>query len=252
MIDRVAATRRPEGKADGWQKWRKLLFVHWPVPVEALRRVVPQELELDLWEGTALVGVVPFAMHEVRPAWLPRAASFDFLETNVRTYVLCNGEPGVYFLSLEAESLLACAAARATFGLPYYYASMTMREEGAVVDYRTRRKLGPRAESSFRYRVGDALGPSPLGTLEHFLVERYDLFVVRGKKVLRGRVHHVPYPVHRAELSDVHDELIGAAGVPQPAGAPFHVCWSPGVDVEVFALKPPTSSNSGAGKATPR
>ncbi len=237
-IDRLAATRRPEGPAHGWQKWRKLLFLHWAVPVEALRRVVPAPLELDLWEGTALVGVVPFAMHEVRPAWLPRAASFDFLETNVRSYVLCDGQPGVFFLSLEAESLLACATARATFGLPYYYAAMSLRDEGGVTHYRTRRKLGPRAESAFRYRVGEALGPSRLGTLEHFVVERYDLFVVKDARVRRGRVHHVPYPVHRAELIDAHDELIGAAGLPQPNGAPACVHWSPGVDVEVFALKP--------------
>ena len=235
MIDRVAPSRRPDEQAAGEQRWRELLFAHWAVPVDALRACVPKELELDLFEGEAFVGVVPFAMFGVRPKYLPRFASFDFLETNVRTYVVHGGEPGVFFFSLEAESWLAVAAARATFGLPYFPAKMSMRKDGGVVDYRTHRRMGPKADSRFRYRVGDELGPSKVGTLEHFLVERYYLFVERGGAMMRAQVHHRPYPVHRAEMIEVHDELVGAAGIPQPQGAPRYVHWSPGVDVEVFA-----------------
>ena len=237
MIDRITPTLRPLGPAGGFQKWRDLLFVHWAIDVAAVRALVPRSLELDLWEGVAYVGVVPFSMREVRPSWLPKAASFDFLETNVRTYVTHRGEPGVFFFSLEAASMLACAAARATFGLPYFYASMSTRQDDGVVSYHTRRRLGPKAESTFRYRVGEAIGASEPGTLEHFLIERYYLFVERGGAVLRGQVHHTPYPVHRAELVSVSDQLIAASRLPAPTGAPTFVHWSPGVDVEVFDLQ---------------
>jgi len=121
-IDRLAPARRPQRPVWGWQSWRQLLFMHWPVELQALRDAVPSSFELDLHEGVAYVGVVPFAMQGVRPRFVPQAAALDFLETNVRTYVLRDGEPGVYFFSLEAASRLAVGAARAAFALPYHHA----------------------------------------------------------------------------------------------------------------------------------
>ena len=125
-MDRVTPTRRPEGENAGTQRWRDLLFMHWPVPVELVRPLVPKRLSLDLFEGQLYVGLVPFAMHEVAPSWLPGALAFDFLECNLRTYVHLDGEePGVWFFSLEAASWLAVQAARAGWGLPYHHAAMT-------------------------------------------------------------------------------------------------------------------------------
>lgn len=211
--------------------------MHWPVPVDSMRKAVPPGLDLDLHEGVAYVGVVAFAMKGVRPKFLPEVAAMDFLETNVRTYVVRNGEPGVYFFSLEAASRLAVFAARSAFALPYHHATMWMREDRGVVHYVTRRAdRGVRHE--VRYRVGEFLGPSTPGTLEHFLIERYLLFTGRGTTVHRGQVHHQPYPAHRAEVIDVHDELVAAAGLPGVAGPPTYVHYSPGVDVEVFGLDP--------------
>jgi uncharacterized protein YqjF (DUF2071 family) len=235
-IDRIAPTRRPEGKAAGYQSWRALAFLHWAVPQEAVRPLVPPQLALDLFEGTAYVGVVPFLMRDVRPRWWPRALAFNFLETNLRTYVVCNNRPGVYFFSLEAESRLAVWRARATFGLPYYHARMRMTQAGSEVDYFTRRG-GSGPSHKVRYQIGEALGPSQPGTPEHFLLERYLLFVTRGEQVLVGQVHHQPYPAHRARVVEVHDELIAAAGLPAVRTPPAFAHYSPGVDVEIFALK---------------
>src|SRR4051812_11011254 len=82
LIDRLSPTLRPAGRVAGFQRWRSLLFLHWPVPVEVLRPLVPAELALDLHDGVAFVGVVPFAMQGVRPRWWPEAFAFNFLETN--------------------------------------------------------------------------------------------------------------------------------------------------------------------------
>jgi uncharacterized protein YqjF (DUF2071 family) len=235
-LDRVAPTRRPPGRAAGHQQWRKLLFLHWAVPVDAVRACVPRTVALDLWEGQALVGVVPFEMRRIRPSWLPGPLGLDFLETNVRTYVHVGGEPGVHFFSLEASSRLAVAVARATFGLPYHHAQMTLRDDpGGEVTYRSRRRgtAGPRLE--VRCRPGAPLPPSAPGTLQHFLIERYLLFVERSGLLHRAQVHHAPYPVHQVDVRSVEDELVAAAGLPTVNGPPLHAHWSPGVDVEVFA-----------------
>ena len=236
MIDRLEPTRRPQEPVWGYQNWRQLLFLHWQVPLEALRPLVPEALSLDVYEGAAYVGVVPFVMRDIRPRWLPAAAAFNFLETNVRTYVHLNGRPGVYFFSLDASSRLAVWAARYGWGLPYHHARMTIEEAAGEMRYDSVRSTGPRHTAA--YRVGESLGPSDPESLEFFLLERYLLFVSRRERVYVGQVHHTPYPAQQVELLEVHDELIRAAGLEQPAVHPCFAHYASGVDVEIFALKP--------------
>ncbi len=235
MIDRIAPSRRPPGRIAGYQRWRSLLFMHWPVPVDVLRQLVPAKFELDLCENEAYVGVVPFEMEGVRPWWWPKSCAMSFLELNLRTYVTCQGRPGIYFFSLEANSRLAVWGARTGWGLPYYYARASVKRTDDVVEYATRRPgYGP--GHSTRYRVGGELGPSEPGTLQHFFLERYLLFVERRGKVYSGQVHHVSYPAFDATVLEVQDELIAAAGFPAVSTPPAFAHYSPGVDVEVFPL----------------
>ena len=231
-MDRIAPTRRPSARPSGSQTWEKLLFVHYTFPVSLVRPLVPKELELDPWEdGLMWVGIVPFEMKDIRPNFVP--FGIDFLETNLRTYVSRKGEPGVFFFSLEASSLLAVEAARFGWGLPYFHADMSLHEHEGVVRYETARR-NTNVRSSFEYRVGKELGASKPGTLEHFLLKRYLLFTVRDGVVSKGHVHHVPYPAFEAELLSVDDGLVRAAGLPAPEGRPASVHYSPGVEVEVF------------------
>ncbi|HYO45880.1 MAG TPA: DUF2071 domain-containing protein, partial [Gemmatimonadota bacterium] len=142
--DAACAAER-DGILEGRQSWRRLLFLHWPVAPEALRRVVPRELPLDLRDGTAWVGIVAFDIQRARPPLVPERLGLDFLETNARTYVrLPGGERAVWFFSLDAASRVAVATARLAYGLPYHHARMNReREENAEI-YRTARR-GPEA-----------------------------------------------------------------------------------------------------------
>lgn len=209
------------------------------MPAAALRPLVPIPLTLDTFDGVAYVGLVPFAMERVRPAWVPGSLGLAFLETNVRTYVHLDGrDPGVHFFSLEASSWLAVRAARLRWGLPYFHARMGMETRDGVTTYRSARRGagGPRLE--VRYEPGERLGPSAPGTLEHFLLERYLLYVERSGRLWRGQVHHAPYPAQRARVLALADELVAAAGLPRPEGLPPLAHFAEGVDVEVFPLVP--------------
>ena len=119
------------------QSWNSLLFAHWRVDVAEMRRAVPDVFELDLFDGEAWLGVVPFHMTNVglraAPA-LPWLSAFP--ELNVRTYVRVSDRPGVYFFSLDAGRRLAVAAARALLNLPYYTAVMSVEHRDAAVHYR--------------------------------------------------------------------------------------------------------------------
>jgi hypothetical protein len=231
-LDRARPTRRPPGTPAGTQRWRELLFVHWSLPPAAIRSLVPPGLELDLWDGRAWIGLVPFKMEAIRSSWMPARAGLDFLETNLRTYVHRDGEPGVWFFSLEASSWLAVRVARLGWSLPYFLAEMSSARDRDRIDYRSRRSDGVHASAS--WTIGDELGPSTEGTLEHFLLERYLLFSQRRGRLRKGQVHHPPYPARRATLEAIDESLLRAAGIDREGRAPDAVHYSEGVDVEVF------------------
>ncbi len=219
------------------QRWRDLLFVHWAIPADRVRPLIPPALALDLLDGQAWITVIPFLIAESRPAWLPRALASAFLETNLRTYVRGpDGEPGIYFFSLEAASAPAVAAARLVYGLPYFLAAMSRRVDGPRIVYASRRRHGPSADLAVTWTVGEPMGPAAPGSREHFLVERYNLYVARRSGLRRGRVRHAPYPLHRAAIEHVSESLLAATGLPAPATPP--ICQhSPGVDVEILPLE---------------
>ena len=231
-MDRHAPSVRPAGANAGTQRWRELLFMHWAVPVDVMRAAVPEKLELDLYDGRAWVGMVPFLMRDIAPSWWPSAFAFDFLECNLRTYVHYDGEPGVYFFSLEASSWLAVQAARIGWGLPYHHAEMAADSRRFET---TRKSDGARLEVEFE--VGEPV-ESPLGSREHFFLERYYLFSEKGGRLVRGQVHHAPYPARSARVVRCEESLIAAAGMPAPGGEPELVHYARGVDVEVFAPIP--------------
>ncbi|MFA7339524.1 MAG: DUF2071 domain-containing protein [Candidatus Obscuribacterales bacterium] len=107
------------------QSWCNLLFAHWHVPQQALRALVPEQLELDLFEGQAYIAVVPFEMREVSPRLIPSMPWLSFFpELNVRTYVRYKGKPGVYFFSLDAGNPVAVWLACNFYHLPYCDAKM--------------------------------------------------------------------------------------------------------------------------------
>jgi uncharacterized protein len=240
-MDRLSEATRPSGRAAGFQRWRSLLFLHWEVPAGALRELVPERLAIDLFEGRAYVGMVPFTMRDVRPWWSPSVPGVsNFHELNLRTYVHHQGaEPGVWFFSLDAANSLAVLLARTGWSLPYYRATISMARDGDEVTYTSRRRwpAPTPAELTLRYRVGEALGSAQEGTLEHFLIERYRLYAMSPYGLVTGRVHHPPYPLRRAEVQALSESLRVANGLPGSAEPP-HTLYSDGVDVEVFALEP--------------
>jgi hypothetical protein len=198
-------------------RWHDLLFMHWPVPAEALRRLIPAQLELDTYAGEAWLGVVPFTMSGVRGRWMPPVPGLSaFAELNVRTYVTAGGMPGVWFFSLDAESWLAVRGARVTFYLPYFDARMRVRHEGAMVEYRSQRTHKGASAATFEARYWPAGGVrhSEPESLEYFLTERYCLYSAdtRGR-VWRGHIHHCPWPLQAAGCETIENTMSAKLGV---------------------------------------
>ena len=111
-------------------RWTAVTFLHWPYPPEVVQRLLPPGLEVDRADGTAWVSLVPFRMEDVRLPRLPPRPGPRFPETNVRTYVRDrHGRVGIWFLSLDAARLGAVVTARVAYGLPYFWAAMSVRRD---------------------------------------------------------------------------------------------------------------------------
>jgi len=205
--------------------WHDLLFMHWPVPEEALRPLVPPGLAVDTFDGSAWLGVVPFRMTGVRPRLLPSVPALsDFPEINLRTYVTRGGRPGVWFFSLDAHNPVAVRIARASYGLPYFDARMSSETgSGGTVRYRSERthRGVPPARFAASYAPTGELPSSRPGSLEHFLTERYCLYSAdRRGRVRRGEIHHQLWPLHGAEVEVEELDMTAQIGLKLPREEP--------------------------------
>jgi uncharacterized protein YqjF (DUF2071 family) len=220
------------------QRWHDLLFAHWALASQRIRPFIPRELELDLFDRKAWVGVIPFWMSHVRFRWvppIPTAATFP--ELNVRTYVRAPKEPdkpGVYFFSLDAASLLAVLGARAGIGLPYFWADMQTQVSNGEIAYRSLRRQRPQpAEFTARYR---STGPASAdkSDLERFVTERYCLYLVRRGRIHRVQIHHLSWPLQPAEADFQVNTVAKAAGIELPPERPM-LQFAKSLDVYIYA-----------------
>jgi uncharacterized protein len=218
----------------GYQRWDDMLFVHWDVPADVLRRAVDPRLEIDTFDGRAFVSLTPFTMRNARLRFTPPLPTVSrFEEVNLRTYVRHRDKAGVWFFSLDAASPIAALMGRGLFGLPYAFSKARRSRNGEERHYELeRRSGGPNATLRSTWEPGRELGAPPAGTIEHFLVERYCLFSrTLGGALLRVDVEHSPWILREARVLQMDESLSKAAQLPGPADGGRWAHASDGVDV---------------------
>jgi len=214
------------------QDWLDLTMLHWPADPDLVAPLLPTGTVPDVFEGRTYVGLIPFVMSGVKVLGLPPIPWLSrFPETNVRLYATdAQGRRGVVFRSLEAARLLPTLVARAAYALPYCWARMSVQHDAGLTTYTTSRRWpGPRgAGGVLCVRPGERYEADPLSL---FLTARWGLFSrLPGGRTAWAPVSHEPWPLHRAELVHLSDDLVPAGGLPAGLGEP-HVLWSPGVSV---------------------
>jgi uncharacterized protein YqjF (DUF2071 family) len=212
--------------------WERLLLAHWAVQPTAVRGLIPRGLELEMFDGAAWIGVVPFEMSGVRLWGMPPVPTANrFLELNVRTYVSDGERRGVWFFSLDAASALASWGGRVGFGLNYRWARMSCERRGEEIEYESSRRSEPAAELRVRYGPrGEAFGAAA-GTREDFLTNRLWLFASHPRRgLLRARVWHEPWTLRRAEARFELNTMTAPLGIDLP-GTPPHLLYSERLDV---------------------
>jgi len=229
------------------QRWNDLAFVHWRVAPDLVQPLLPPGTTPDIFDGSAWVGLIPFVLSKSAFPPLPAVPYFGtFAETNVRLYsVDATGRRGVVFRSLEAAKLVPVLAARIGLGLPYMWSSMSVVRGGGIITYESRRRWPAPGAST-----GSATGAQPrsrmsirpsLETVENdpladFLTARWGMHVARAGRTRYWSNEHGAWPLQRAELVSIDDDLVAAAGLPGITDrAPDSVLYSRGVSTR-FAL----------------
>lgn len=223
------------------QRWRDLLFLHLPVPVDQVAALIHPALEVDRWESETYLGIVPFRMDDVAPGLSPAVSCLSaFPELNLRLYVRFQDRPGVWFVSLDAANPVAVTLARRWYSLPYFRAAMTCREIqpgnlSSGIEYQSARQPGgPRFQG--RYAPTGPAQTSPPGSLEHWLTERYCLYTSdRRGQLLRAEVQHPPWPLQPAEAEIRVNDFCSTPGLRAADTRPLRhfardlpvVAWAP-------------------------
>jgi uncharacterized protein len=219
------------------QAWHDVLFAHWRIPIETMRRCVPDSLQVDTYDGYAWVGVVPFMILGTRPRWIPPIPRLsDMPEVNLRTYVTVDNKPGVFFFSLDINNPIAVIGARWLYRVAYYHSQIQMqRANGQVVQHSHRQHPGAEsAEFHASYHPVGAVRHAEKGSLEYFLTERYCLYAVGSRGgVYRTHVHHKPWDLQTAQAAITVNTLASVIGLPLPDEEPL-LHYSSGVDALIW------------------
>lgn len=214
------------------QDWHNLTFLHWPVAPATIAPFFPPGIRPDVYEGDgrglSYVGLVPFHMHGAGVGRLRAPYFGDFLETNVRLYSVDDqGRHGVLFRTLEAQRLLTVLLARYGYGIPYTWARMRAHRHEDRLTYTARRRWPKRG---LRSRVVVDIGARTEPTdVETWFTARWGLHSRVAGRTLWTPNHHEPWPLHEAQLVQLDDQLVAAAGVHVDRSALLRPLWTPGV-----------------------
>jgi len=212
-----------------------MAFLHWSYEAEIVQALLPDGLKVDTHDGKAWVGLTPFSMVDFRLGCLPPVPRLStFPETNVRPYARGpDGRDGLWFLSLEADSLPTVVGASLGYGVPYRWAEMCV-DATQTVRYRSRRRLGSSAGHDITLRPKRPYGADEASHLDHWLTGRWRAYTRIAGRLAVVPVEHQPWPLWRAEVEGLEQSLLGAVGLPEAGGEPL-VHYAPEVDVRLGA-----------------
>jgi uncharacterized protein YqjF (DUF2071 family) len=214
------------------QRWSDASFLHWRVDASELRPLIDPALEVDEFDGSAWIGLIPFRMMMRLPYQPPVPVISHYPETNVRTYVRDErGRRGLWFLSLDVARSIAMVAGRSILWLPYAWSRMSAEELPDGMTYRAER-IAPTRGARSVVAVSTARAEEHDSELARFLTARFRLFGRGPLGLFEVDVEHPPWRLSAASVLEIEDDLVPAAGI-GVVGQPDYVLFSRGVDVRL-------------------
>lgn len=191
------------------QKWQDVLFMHWPVSPKDLEPFINKPLNLDTFDNQAWISVVLFQAKNSHLRGMPTLFSYpSFLQLNIRTYVLFNNTPGVYFFSLDANSLPVVAGGR-FFSIPYVMSEMKLKRTKKKLMFQSARcQQGyPSAQICANYKSLSSPYIPTKDSLDYWLVERYYFWLINNKKIYQAPISHKPWELQNVKTDVTMDDI---------------------------------------------
>lgn len=183
------------------QTWEQVLFLHWQVDAKRLQDQVP--FELDLYQGNAVLSIVPFQMNDIRFPFIPVVPHFSrLLELNIRTYVKHQGKRGIYFFTLDTDSKMGAWIANSFFHLPYRLAKISACFTNEKYKFESERE-----NYSFQVEANIQKTSKVKTEFDHWALERYHLFTKTRSDTYRGDVFHEPWVLSEVKINQLTDHF---------------------------------------------
>lgn len=221
--------RVPNRNWQFYQEWNRAIFLHWQVDLSELKKFVPAEMEIDLFEEKPWVSLVAFTMEKIRPRYLPYFPPIsNFDEINIRTYVKSKNKMGVYFLSIEGGKRLSCKVSKMISELPYRFSKMKRTSN----QYSS---INSEFEDEFNIEFSIGKKMEEKSKLDEWLTERYALFQDTKTSINEFDIHHVEWEIKELEIEKLKvnyprfEKLIN--------GKPEKIQYSDGVQVLAWGKK---------------
>ncbi|MGB0452987.1 MAG: YqjF family protein [Bacteriovoracaceae bacterium] len=176
-------------RKDKWvisQKWQHLVFLNFQAEPEIIQSLLPEGFQLDTFDGSGYLSIVPFRMSKVRFPFVPYLPFTNLWELNIRTYVVVNGVKGIYFFTLDTNHWFAAWIAKKFFSLPYRKVSLKGNVAGSFISYVSE-------DYELSGTIGSEIDKSDFHT---WICERYRLFTTKGDEIYQGTAIHKPWKLY--------------------------------------------------------
>ncbi|MEP3837531.1 MAG: DUF2071 domain-containing protein [Algibacter sp.] len=180
-----------------YQEWNKAIFLHWEVNPELIKPLLPKYIELDTINEKTWVSLVAFDMNNIGVRSFPKLPHIsDFQEINIRVYVVCNGKPSVYFLSMEGSKKSSCKILKTLSKFPYRPSKMQRSEFKFQSENKTFND-----GINMAYTLTEE--PIKKDDTDLWLTERYAVFQDYKNHIIEYDVHHVEWPMQKIDINSL-------------------------------------------------
>ena len=201
-------------------EWRSLAMLNYTVDPAALAPWLPRGVELDLWQGEAVMSMVGFLFRRCRVFGVAWPGLTDFEEVNLRFYVRRRAgmevRRGVVFVKEIVPSRLVAFGARTFYHERYVAMPMRHRVEEDRVEFRWRHRGEWESLAATMRGESQAIVP---GSEEEFIFEHYWGYVRRRDGgTTEYAVEHPPWQVRQVKAATLRCAAAALYG-PEFAGA---------------------------------
>ncbi len=188
--------------------WEDLIISTFEVEEEILESYLPNNTELDLFNGKALMSIVAFTFSKVKFFGIKVPFHQDFGQINFRFYAksTIDGSKGVVFIREFAPKPLIALTANLFYNEPYFYRKIqlnkTYSNKTQALKY-SYKKMNIKANTFKESKV------LKQGSFDEFVVDRYIAFVKNNSTTtFQYKIQHKPWELYKSANIEIDKTII--------------------------------------------